>query len=113
MAQLRQGYQAYLDRGAQIIVLGPDDAPAFRNYWQKGNLPFIGLPDANHSVLKLYGQEVNLFKLGRMPAQVIVDRQSIARYAHYGHAMSDIPSNAELLAVLDELNTTGQAAQPD
>jgi peroxiredoxin Q/BCP len=38
-----------------------------------------------------------------MPAQVIVDRQGIARYAHYGHAMSDIPSNDELLALLDEI----------
>jgi peroxiredoxin Q/BCP len=56
------------------------------------------------SVLKLYGQEVNLFKLGRMPAQVIVDKEGTARFVHYGHAMSDIPENAELLALLDEIN---------
>jgi len=104
MAQLRQGYEEFTARGAQVIVLGPEGAAAFRDYWQREKLPFIGLPDAKHSVLKLYGQEVNLFKLGRMPAQVIVDRQGIVRYAHYGHAMSDIPSNAELLAILDELN---------
>jgi len=64
------------------------------------------LPDPKASVLKLYGQEVNLFKLGRMPAQVIVDRQGVARYAHYGHSMSDIPENSELFAILDELNVT-------
>jgi len=39
-----------------------------------------------------------------MPAQAIVDREGIVRYAHYGHSMADIPSNEELLAILDELN---------
>jgi peroxiredoxin Q/BCP len=65
---------------------------------------FIGLPDPDYSVLKLYGQEVNLFKLGRMPAQVIIDRDGIARFVHYGKSMSDIPSNKELLALLDSIN---------
>jgi hypothetical protein len=53
-------------------------------------------------VLKLYGQEVNLFKLGRMPAQVIVDRNGVARFVHYGHSMQDILENAELLALLEK-----------
>jgi len=86
------------------VVVGPESAQAFRDYWHQHDLPFVGLPDPHHSVLKLYGQEVNLFKLGRMPAQVLVDRQGIARYAHYGHSMSDIPANQELLALLDQLN---------
>jgi peroxiredoxin Q/BCP len=77
---------------------------AFAAYWAQEKLPYVGLPDPKHNVLKLYGQEVNLFKLGRMPAQVIVDKQGRARYAHYGHAMSDIPKNGELLALLDQLN---------
>jgi peroxiredoxin Q/BCP len=55
-----------------------------------------------------YGQEVNLFKLGRMPAQVIVDKAGRARYVHYGHSMSDIPPNAELLGLLDRINQEGQ-----
>ena len=87
-----------------MIVVGPEDAQAFASYWQEHGLPFIGLPDPKASVLKLYGQEVNLFKLGRMPAQVIVDKAGVARYVHYGHSMSDIPENAELLSILDELN---------
>lgn len=106
MAQLRQDYQEFLDRHTQIIVVGPEDDQAFAAYWRDNDLPFIGLPDPKASVLKLYGQEVNLFKLGRMPAQVIVDREGIARYIHYGHSMSDIPENLELLDLLDELNIT-------
>jgi len=104
MAQLRQDYQEFVKRQAEVIVLGPENAKAFADYWQKHDLPFVGLPDPNSSVLKLYGQEVNLFKLGRMPAQVIVDKAGIARFVHYGHAMSDIPENAELFALLDDLS---------
>jgi peroxiredoxin len=104
MAQLRQDYQEFVKRQAQVIVLGPESVKAFADYWQQHDLPFIGLPDPKASVLKQYGQEVNLFKLGRMPAQVIVDKTGLARFVHYGHAMSDIPENAEVLALLDQLN---------
>ena len=104
MAQLRQDYQEFVKRGAKVVVVGPENADAFAAYFSKHDLPFIGLPDPKSSVLKLYGQEVNLFKLGRMPAQVIVDKAGIARFVHYGHSMSDIPENAEVLALLDELN---------
>ena len=104
MAQLRQDYQEFVQRGAQVIVIGPENAGAFEAYWTEHGLPFTGLPDPKASVLKLYGQEVNLFKLGRMPAQVIVDKSGVARFVHYGHAMSDIPENTELLELLDELN---------
>jgi len=105
MAQLRQDYPEFVKRQAQVIVVGPEDAKAFETYFRQNDLPFIGLPDPKASVLKLYGQEVNLFKLGRMPAQVIVDKTGIARFVHYGHSMSDIPENSEILALLDQLNT--------
>jgi peroxiredoxin len=104
MAQLRHDYQEFVKRQTEVIVVGPDDAKAFETYWRAHDLPFIGLPDPKASVLKLYGQEVNLFKLGRMPAQVIVDKTGVARFVHYGHAMSDIPENKELLPLLDQLN---------
>ena len=107
MAQLRQDYHQYQARQAEIIAVGPEDAQAFTAYWRDNEIPFVGLPDPDHSVLKLYGQEIDLFKLGRMPAQVIVDKRGIARYVHYGHSMSDIPENAELLALLDGLNAEG------
>ena len=104
MAQLRQDYPEFVKRQAQIIVIGPEGAQAFADYWRKHSLPFIGLPDPKASVLKLYGQEVNLFKLGRMPAQVIVDKAGMARFVHYGHDMSDIPENSEVLSLLDQIN---------
>ena len=104
MAQLRQGYEEFRARGAEVVVVGPEGAKAFSSYWEKHGLPFTGLPDPGHTVLKRYGQEVKLFKLGRMPAQVVVDKSGRVRYVHYGHSMSDIPPNEEILGLLDELN---------
>jgi peroxiredoxin Q/BCP len=104
MAQLRQGYEEFAKRDAEVVVVGPEGKGAFANFWRKHDLPFLGLPDPRHEVLKLFGQEVNLFKLGRMPAQVVVDKDGLARFAHYGHSMADIPPNQELLSLLDRIN---------
>lgn len=105
MAQLRQDYTEFEKRNTRIVILGPETPEAFSEYFTQNDLPFSGLPDPSASVLKLYGQEVNLFKLGRMPAQVIVDRAGVVRFVHYGHSMSDIPENSELFGLLDEVNT--------
>ena len=107
MAQLRQDHSKFVDRDVEVVVVGPEDAAAFAKYWQAESLPFVGLPDPTYSVLKLYGQEVDLFKLGRMPAQLIVDKEGKVRFVHYGHSMSDIPENAELLDLLDQLDVLG------
>ena len=101
MAQLRQDYQKFVKLDTEIIVAGPENAEAFKDYWAKENLPFIGLPDPEHKVLKLYGQEVKIFKLGRMPAQVIINKAGKVRFVHYGHSMMDIPENKELLDLIE------------
>jgi peroxiredoxin Q/BCP len=104
MAQLRRDYDKFVERKAEIIVVGPEKAEKFASYWAKEQLPFVGLPDPKHRVLKVFGQQVKIFKLGRMPAQVLVDKQGTARYVHYGHSMSDIPENQELMTLLDQVN---------
>jgi peroxiredoxin Q/BCP len=104
MAQLRRDFDLFERSQTVILVLGPENADAYASYWRKHSLPFIGLPDEKASVLKQYGQEVNLFKLGRMPAQVIIDKYGMARFVHYGHSMADIPDNHELLSIINQIN---------
>ena len=107
MAQLRQDYQKFVDRHAEVIAVGPEDAKTFADFWHKEQMTFVGIPDHEHSVAKLYGQKVNPLKFGRMPALVVVDREGKMRYQHYGKSMSDIPSNEEILSLLDDLNKEG------
>jgi peroxiredoxin len=104
LAQLRQDHQHFTERDVVVLVIGPEDAQKFAKYFSQNRLPFIGLPDPKHGILKLYGQEVKLFKFGRMPAQILLDKKGTARFVHYGHSMSDIPSNDELLSLVDQIN---------
>jgi peroxiredoxin Q/BCP len=87
----------------EIVAIGPDLPAAFRLYWEVERLPFTGLPDKDHTVARRYKQEVNIFKLGRMPLVCVVDTLGYIRFAHYGASMSDIPENKLLFDVIDEL----------
>jgi peroxiredoxin Q/BCP len=103
MAQLRRDYQEFVKREAEVIAIGPEKPEPFADWWRSHDMPFIGLPDPDHSVSRRYGQQVKLLKLGRLPAQLVIDKRGLIRYAHYGSSMSDIPENKEILAILDQL----------
>jgi peroxiredoxin len=105
---LRQDYAAFVQRKAEVVAIGPEGPRAFKRYWQEQDMPFVGLSDPKHQVADLYGQEVNLLRLGRMPAIMIIDKAGRIRYQHYGDSMSDIPPNAELLSVLEGLSGSAE-----
>jgi peroxiredoxin len=100
---LRQDCGEFSARGAEIIVLGPDGPNAFRRYWEEEHIPFTGCADIKSKVADQYCQEVNWLKFGRMPAIFVIDHAGVIRYGYYGDSMSDIPSNEEILGVIDQL----------
>ncbi len=101
---MRDHYNDFTSCGVEILAIGPDTVDSFKGYWARESIPYIGLPDPAHAVARLYRQEVNIFKLGRMPLNCIVDKEGRIRYVHYGASMSDIPDNETFLRVIDELN---------
>ena len=103
MAQLRQDYAEFAARDAEVIAVGPDSREAFQRFWREHDIPFVGLADPSHAVADTYRQEVHILKLGRMPAQYIIDREGRIRYQHHARSMSDIPENDEILERLDAL----------
>jgi peroxiredoxin Q/BCP len=112
MAQLRLDYDKFKAEGVEVIIVGPDSASAFRHYWQEHDLPFVGLPDPKHSVLKLYGQQIKIFKFGRMPAQVLIDKLGTVRYVYYGKSMSDIPASKTIIDALITVNSPSDLPTP-
>lgn len=100
---MRQDYQRFVERGAEVIAVGPDLAEAFRRYWERERLPFVGLSDSRRQVLRLYRQRFNVLKLGRMPSVLVIDREGSVRYRHDGSGMEDIPENNTIFAVLDKI----------
>jgi peroxiredoxin len=105
MVQLHQDYPRFASLNCEIIVISPDPPAAFHTLWQAEQFHFLGLPDLQHQVLDLYGQRVNWLKLGRMPAQALIDHQGMLRFLHYGGSMSDISTNAQLLTQVAALRT--------
>jgi peroxiredoxin Q/BCP len=41
-----------------------------------------------------------------MPLSCIIDKKGYVRYVHYGASMRDIPTNDQLLQVIDELKAS-------
>jgi peroxiredoxin len=103
LARLRDDYHEFVSRDAEIIAVGPNRPATFRLYWRAERIPFVGVPDPEHRVALAYRQEVNLFKLGRMPLVTVLDRAGVIEHAHYGASMSDIPENHTLLSSIDRL----------
>lgn len=104
MAQLRHDYQEFVNRNTEVIIIGPNNVEAFKRNWKMEEMPMIGLADPGSKVADLYQQEVNLLKLGRMPAMLIIDTQGLVRFIHYSKSMRDIPDNVTVIKILDEIN---------
>ncbi len=104
MARFRDSYDEFTSRGAELIAIGPDSLESFQRYWAKEKLPFIGVPDINNAVARMYKQEVNLFKFGRMPLNCIIDTNGIMRFVYYSSSRLDYPDIPTFLNVIDELN---------
>lgn len=104
MAQLRQDHQKFVERDTEVIAVGPEDAGAFTKWWHEHEMPFTGIPDPKHDIAKLYTQRFNVLKGGRLPALAVIDKEGKLRFMHHADSMSDIPTNEQVLALLDTLN---------
>ncbi len=103
MVHLRHDYQEFVSRDTEILILGPNNVDSFKRIWKMEELPMIGLADPGSNIADIYQQEVNLVKLGRMPALLVIDKRGIIRFIHYAQSMADIPDNRKILDVLDKI----------
>lgn len=105
---MRDDYAEFTFRQTEILAIGPDGPRAFQRYWEENNIPYVGLPDPKHEIADLYKQQVNLLKLGRLPAAMLLDKAGNLRYQHYGDSMADIPDNKLFFILLDTINKADQ-----
>ena len=103
---MRDHYSEFISRGAEIVAVGTDSVSSFQKYLEKEKIPYIGLPDPDRNVPRLYKQEVNIFKLGRMPLNCVVGIDGRIRYVHFAANMTDIPDNETFLHVIDQINAS-------
>jgi peroxiredoxin len=103
MAQLRRDFDGFLARRTAVIVITPERPDAVQTYWQREQMPMLGLADPDHAAANRYRQEVNMFGSGRLPAMFLIDRSGKIRQAHYATSPADIPSMQAILAAVDSL----------
>ncbi len=104
MAQLRQDYQKFVDRNTEVLVVGPEDAKTFAAWWHDHQMPVIGIADPKHEIAKLYNQQFKLLRGGRLPAMAVMDTSGKVRLMHYADLPGDIPSDEQVLSLIDDLN---------
>jgi len=100
---MKKDIKQFTDRKTRIVVITPHEKAKVKTYWEKESLPFIGIPDPDGTLGKLYGQEWSLIKLGRMPALFIIDKKSAVVFSQYARSMSDIPENNDLFQILEKI----------
>ena len=98
---MKKYIKQFTDRKAQIVVIAPHGTEKVKTYWESEKLPFIGIPDPDGRLGKLYSQEWNLIKLGRMPALFIIDQKGSIAFAQYSKNMADIAKSNILFKIID------------
>jgi peroxiredoxin len=127
--RVRDEYERFTKAGGRVaaITMGmPEQSRKFREYYQ---LPFVLLSDPEQAAYRAYhvprgnllsvaGPSMwaagaqSFFKHGvgeivgdpyQLPGSFVIDRAGKVAYAHYGRTSADVPSNQELIAVLERL----------
>ena len=101
---LRRDADAFEARHAVILIIDPDRPDQIQEYWDRAQLPFPGFSDADNLVSSLFRQTADIYRSGRLPSVVLIDRESRIRYRYDGRSAPDIPANETLLAELDRIN---------
>lgn len=103
MMQLHQDYKLFVEKDTEIVAVGPENPAEFKKFWDEHEFEFTGIADPEQKILKLFDQKIRILKLGRMPAQILIDKSGTLRYMHYGNSMKDIPENSEILDIIDKI----------
>lgn len=129
--RVRDEYDKFTAAGGQVaaVTMGkPEQSRKFREFYR---LPFVLLSDPQQAAYRAYhvprgnllsvaGPSMwaagaqSLLKRGvgqiigdpyQLPGSFVIDRTGKVAYAHYGRTSADVPSNQELIGVLNRLAT--------
>jgi len=98
---LRRDKDRFAKRGAEILIVAPHDAATVSEYWRKKDLSFTVLPDPDHRLADLYGQRWGFLHRLQLPSVIVIDKNGKMRARHDGSFMWDIPSNKDVLTLLE------------
>ena len=109
---MRDDYEQFKSRGAEVVCIAPHDLSETRQLVESLRLPFPVLADGERKVFQAYDVASRAWSLGQRPGLYVLDFRGIIRFAHVGWQQWDIPSNRQVLDVLDSLDPQASADIP-
>ncbi len=100
MVQLHQDIKAFEEAGIKVVAICPEKMNGLEKFTAKQPLDFVLVADPQHLVADRYQQQVKLLKLGRMPAQILIDQNDQRAFEHYASSMTNIIENNVILAAV-------------
>jgi thioredoxin-dependent peroxiredoxin len=100
---LREDIDKFVDAGAQVVTIAPDDAEGVAKFVRNNDYPFPLLADSDHRVFDEFDVVSKLMSLGQRPAVFVIDAQGVVRFDSIGTQQWQIPTNENVLGVLASL----------
>jgi peroxiredoxin len=100
---LRDDYERFTKLNAEILAISAESAGASEAYLRAHPLPFPTLVDEDHATFDAYDATSRLMSLGQRPALYVVDGEGTIRFEEIGAQQWNIPSNDQVVTVLESL----------
>jgi peroxiredoxin len=100
LAQLRQDYARLTASGAEVVVIGPEDRHAFEWQWRKECFAFVGLPDPQERVARVFSAvQGESTPFAHAPDWVLIDREGRVRQVQHRSWAGGAPDGGVLEAL--------------
>lgn len=92
MLQLQEEVKKFDEKKIKLVVICPEKVEDVEKFAEKHNISFDLVSDPKHIIADKYGQQIKILKLGRMPAEILLDKDCKIITKHYGNNMADTGS---------------------
>ena len=100
---MRDEIDRFTEAGARIVTIAPDTPEGVAKFVRDNEYPFGLLADVDHAVFDAYDVASKMASLGQRPALFVIDRDGIVRFDSVGTQQWQIPTNDNVLAIVNEL----------
>ncbi len=106
MVQLHQDIQKFEALKIKVVVVCPENMVRVEKFAAKQPLELDLVADPQHAIADRFKQQVKIFKLGRMPAQIILDKDDKRVFEHYASSMTNIIENNVILSAIKKAKSS-------
>ncbi len=96
MVRLHQEKDFLKSKNVNLVVIVPENEAGLTKYLNNTSINLNFVSDSKHTIADKYHQAVKFLKLGRMPAQILLDKDLNVVYEHHASNMKDVVLESEI-----------------